>query len=387
MRVVVVGGSGNVGTALLRRLSGDQAITSVAAVARRTPASTPVPPYDVAEWTSCDVGAQGADGPIVDRLARVFAGADAVVNLAWAIQPSHVRDRLRRTNVVGAQRVVAATAAAGVPHLAAASSVGAYSPVDDDVPRSEDWPTEGIPSSSYSVDKAQVERVLDDAERRFPELTITRVRPALVFQHDAGHEIGRYFLGPLVPRAALRGRLPVLPWPRGLRLQAVHADDLADAYREVLVRRTAGAVNIAGPGVIRAQDVAELLSQGRWLEAPVPLARAAITAGWRARAVPVGPGWLDMAMSAPLLNTTRAHHELGLRPQRSGIQALADLLPGIAAGAGAGSPPLRAAKGGRTRRRTATGQADRARQDDAPHGASRQPTTEGKHQASQDGGS
>ncbi len=338
----MVGASGNVGTALLRRLTGDETINSVVAVARRTPPLRPAPPYDLAEWVSCDIGAEGPDRRVVEPLTRVFAGADAVVHLAWAVQPSHDRDRLHRTNVAGTRRVVAAVGAAGVPHLVVASSVGAYSPVDDDLPRAEDWPTEGIPSSSYSTDKVRVERELDDAQRRLPHLAVARVRPALVFQHDAGREITRYFLGSWVPGAVFAGRLPVLPWPRGLRLQAVHADDLADAYREVVVRRLTGAVNVAGPGTIHAQDVADLLSLGRWREVPVPAVRAAVAAGWRTHLVPVGPGWLDMAVSAPLLDTTRAYRELDLRPRYSGTQALADLLRGMAAGAGTSSPPLRA---------------------------------------------
>ena len=70
MRVVVVGASGNVGTALLRRLAGDETVTSVVAVARRVPRGTPPPPYDVATWVACDV----ADPAAVDVLTAAFAG-------------------------------------------------------------------------------------------------------------------------------------------------------------------------------------------------------------------------------------------------------------------------------------------------------------------------
>ena len=44
MRVVVVGASGNVGTALLRRFVGDGTVTSVVGVARRVPRGTPPAP-------------------------------------------------------------------------------------------------------------------------------------------------------------------------------------------------------------------------------------------------------------------------------------------------------------------------------------------------------
>ena len=337
MRVVVVGASGNVGTALLRRFVDDGTVTSVVAVARRVPRRPPPAPYDVASWVACDVAAPTA----VDDLAPAFAGADAVVHLAWAIQPSHDRRRLHDVNVSGTRNVVDAARRAGVPHVVVASSVGAYSPAPDDVPRGEGWATDGVRSSSYSVDKAAVERVLDEAEERYPDLAIARLRPALVFQRAAGHEISRYFLGPWVPKRAIAGRLPVLPWPTGLRLQAVHADDVADAYREAVVRRVRGAFNIAAPDVLRGPDVADVVARGRLRDVPVSEARAVLAAAWHARAVPVGPGWLDMALAAPLLDTSRAERELDWRPQWSAVDAVRDLVDGIAAGAGTASPPLR----------------------------------------------
>lgn len=343
MRVVVIGASGNVGTALLRRLRADPTVTSVVGVARRTPAGSapPPPPYDTAEWHSVDLGATGPDGPVVERLRRVLTGADTVVNLAWQIQPGHDRDRLRRTNVDGMRRVLGAAIDARVPHLVVASSVGAYSPSYTEQPRDEEWDTGGVRSSSYSVDKVAVERLLDEAELRYPALTIARLRPALVFQGAAGQAIARSFLGPLVPGRLLAGRVPVLIWPHGLAVQVVHADDLADAYREAIVRQARGPYNVAGPGLIRAADVADVLSRGHWREAAHGPMRAAVTAAWHARLVPVGPGWFDLAVAAPVLDTRRAERQLDFRPRHSGVQAMRELVRGIAVGSGTASPPLR----------------------------------------------
>lgn len=342
MRVVVLGASGNVGTALLRRLRADPIVTSVVGVARRTPAgSSPPPPYDTAEWHSVDLGTTGPDRPVVDQLRGVLAGADTVVNLAWQIQPSHDRDRLRRTHIDGMRRVLEAALDARVPHLVVASSVGAYSPSYTEQPRDEEWGIGGVRSSSYSVDKVAVERLLDEAELRYPALTIARLRPALVFQGAAGHAIARSFLGPLVPGPLLAGRVPVLPWPRGLTVQAVHADDLADAYREAIVRQARGPFNIAGPGLIRAADVADVLSRGRWREVAHGPVRAAVVAAWHARLVPVGPGWFDVAVAAPVLDTGRAERQLDFRPRHTGVQAMRAMVRGIVAGSGTASPPLR----------------------------------------------
>ena len=73
-------------------------------------------------------------------------------------------------------------------------------------------------------------------------LAVLRFRPGIVLQPEAAAEIARFFLGPLVPTSLLRPSLvPVLPWPRGLRIQIVHADDLARRVRAGAARRHAPA--------------------------------------------------------------------------------------------------------------------------------------------------
>lgn len=337
MRVTVTGASGNVGTAVLRILRA--AGHDVVGVARRVPDRTPPPPYDAARWVRLDLGTPGPDEPVVARLATAARGSDAVLHLAWQIQPSHDRDRLRRTNVDGSRRVAEATVRAGVPALVVASSVGTYSPVDDDVPRAEDWSTEGVPSSSYSVDKVAQERVLDAIEMRHPELRVARIRAALVFQRAAASGIERYFLGDLVPGGLVARGLPVLPWPAGVRAQAVHADDVAAAYLAAIGHR--GAFNVAAPGVLDARTVADVLGARGVVTVPVPLVRAAVATAWRARGVHVSPGWVDLAAGVPLMDATRAREELGWRPTRTAPEALGGLLAGLVAGAGTASPPMR----------------------------------------------
>lgn len=347
MRVVVVGATGNAGTALLRALHAEPRVTSVLGMARRLPDRN-AEPYRYAEWAPVDLSAEdgsedGAEA-VVDRLTGHFRGADAVVHLAWLVQPNRERDLLRRTNVEGTRRVAEAVMRAGVPHLVVASSVGAYSPVDDDGPRREDWPTGGIPTSHYSVDKAAQERVLDELEAEHPEVTVARLRPALIFQADAAQSVVRYFLGPLVPTQLLRhGRPPVLPLPAGLRLQAVHADDVADAYRRVVVERARGAFNVAADDVLRGAELARIVGHGRLVEVPPTVVRAALAAAYDGRIVRADPGWLDMAMTVPVLDTARIRAELGWAPRRTAAQAVEDLLDGMAAGQGTGSAPLRPA--------------------------------------------
>ncbi|WP_258933078.1 NAD-dependent epimerase/dehydratase family protein [Nesterenkonia pannonica] len=179
MRIAVVGASGNLGTAVLNELMERGEADSMRAIARRRP-NTDVDPYRQADWLSIDVQWEES----VDELTEAFDGADAVIHLAWLIQPNHDRELLRRVNVDGTAHVLEAAARAGVKHVALASSVGAYSPVEDHELRDETWRTDGIQTAHYSVDKAAQERAVDAFEAEHPDVAVARIRPALIFQEQ-----------------------------------------------------------------------------------------------------------------------------------------------------------------------------------------------------------
>jgi nucleoside-diphosphate-sugar epimerase len=334
MRVVVTGASGNVGTSLLRALDGEAAVTSVLGLARRRPE------LELAKttWATADVAA--------DDLTGHFRGADVVVHLAWLIQPSHDPFAMWRTNVVGTERVLAAASQAGVGAVVGASSVGAYSPGPKDRRVDEAWPTHGVTTSSYSRDKAYQERLLDLFERDHPQVRVVRLRPALTFKKEAASEIRRYFLGPLVPGSLARAdAIPVVPRVKRLRTQAVHADDVAQAYRLAVVGDARGPFNLAVDPVLDADALAAIL-QARPVRVPTGLLKAGAAATWRLHLQPVSPGWLDLALQSPLLDAGRARAELGWRPRRNATETLQELLAGLREGAGAPTPPLDPRAGG-----------------------------------------
>jgi UDP-glucose 4-epimerase len=331
MRVAVVGASGNAGTALLRALAAEDAVTSVLGIARRLPRIRP----PKVEWAAVDISR--------DDLLPHFAGADCVVHLAWLIQPSHDRKTMWLTNVQGSRRVFDAAAAASVPAVVYASSVGTYSPGPKDRAVDESWETRGISSSFYSRDKAEVERILDAFEDQHPAIRVVRIRPSILAQRAMGTEVTRLFTGRLVPRRLISpSRIPFVPDLPRLRFQITHSDDVADAYRRSIVGDARGAFNIAAEPVLDAPLLAQLF-RARVVRVPVRLARAVVALSWRAHLQPTPEGWLDMALQTPLLDTARARSELGWSPQHASTSALVELLQGFHDGAGAPTPPLQPA--------------------------------------------
>lgn len=338
MRVVITGATGNVGTSVVERLAREDAVTEIVGVARRgTDWSQPK-----TRWIRADI--------VVDDLEAVFRGADAVVHLAWIFQPTHNPLATWRNNVLGAIRVFRAVAAAGVGTLVHASSIGAYSPGPDQDRVDEYWPTHALSTAAYGREKSYVERVLDIFERDHPEVRVVRLRPGFIFKRSSAEEQRRLFAGPLLPNSLVRpGLIPVIPDLPGLRLQALHARDAAQAYYLALTRQVRGPFNVAAEPVIDARALARLLD-ARVVRVPRLPVRAALGAAWRLRLVPASPQLLDLALSLPVMDTTRATTELGWTQSVDALAAVAEVIEGMRESAGGRTPPLRSDAGGPLRR-------------------------------------
>ena len=334
MKVVVTGATGNVGTSTVKALGESQEIDEIVGLARREPALE----QPKTSWLEANV--------LTADLREIFAGADAVIHLAWAIQPSRDAVTLERINVEGSQRVFEAAAAAGVPKLVHASSVGAYSRGPQDREVDESWPTEGTPTSFYSRHKVAVERQLDRFEADNPETRVVRLRPALIFKDEAATEIRRLFIGPFLPSFLLRrGLLLALPRVERLRFQAVHSEDVGRAYLQAVLADADGAFNIAAEPPLSSGELAERIGV-RSFPVPPRVVRRLADLSWRMRLQPTPPGWLDMALNAPMMSSDRARAELGWEPRYSGIEALEELLGGLREGHGEETPPLEADSAG-----------------------------------------
>ncbi|MEV5017787.1 SDR family oxidoreductase [Streptomyces sp. NPDC053780] len=336
-RIVVTGATGNVGTSVVKLLSEDPEVGSVLGLARRIPGWSP----ERTEWAAVDLASDRAD------LSAHFAGADAVVHLAWAFQPAHDPATTWRTNVLGSIRVFEAVAAAGVPALVHASSVGAYSPGPKDRAVDESWPRHGWPDAAYCREKAYLERTLDIFERDHPGTRVVRMRPAFLFKRESASEQRRIFGGRFLPGPAARpGALPFLPDVPGLRVQALHTDDAAHAYRLAVRSEDArGPYNLAAEPVVDAEVLGEMFG-ARPVRLPRTAARSAIAAAWGLRLLPATPHLFDAVLRLPLMDCTRARVELGWRATRSATEVLEEFLGGLREGAGADTAPMRGRKVG-----------------------------------------
>ena len=155
MRVLVTGGSGYVGRAVVARLCERHEVIVFDRV--RPEAEVAFVPGDILD---------------LPRLTSAFAGVDAVVHLAAIPAPGRdPDDRLMEVNVMGTERVVAAAAACGVRRVVTASSdatlgfvFGEGKIVPEYLPCDEQHPLR--PADAYGLSKLVGEEICRRYTRR-----------------------------------------------------------------------------------------------------------------------------------------------------------------------------------------------------------------------------
>jgi nucleoside-diphosphate-sugar epimerase len=320
LTVAVTGPTGTFGSGLIPLLQDDDRIGRVIGIARR--------PFDPAErgWTKMEYRRGDVRDPAA--LEAAFAGADAVVHLAFLITGNAPRRTTREINVEGTLNAFRAASSAGVHRFVYASSVAAYGWHPDNPGLiSEEWPVRPASRLFYAQEKAELEELLTAEAAGSPEPELYLLRPPVVL---GPHVIGGKDVlpGPLAPLGRrLFGRPRRLPVPvpalvPALPLQFVHEDDVGRALLLcVLGAGPPGAYNIAGDGVLTAADVAREYGA---IPVPLPAAPAQLAARAMTRLPflpPVGE-WVEAATRPVLMDTGKAKRDLGWRPRYTGLEAL-----------------------------------------------------------------
>ncbi len=246
MRILVTGGTGYLGRAIVERLAA-QGHTPVV-FARR--------PHDSAgEMVTGDIRD-------ADAVARAVDGCEAVCHLAalvsiWQPDPRSFDE----VNVGGLRHVMAAVERAGVARLVCASSFLALPPAGRSVP---------IAANDYQRTKVAADLAMTAAIAR--QLPLVRLYPGVIY--GPGPETEGNLVGRLV-RDHLAGRLPgVIGADRVWSLTFIA--DVADAFVAAIERGTPGASYAVGGVNVPQMQVFEIVRvlTGRSLPRKLPFALA-----------------------------------------------------------------------------------------------------------------
>jgi UDP-glucose 4-epimerase len=242
VRYVVTGGSGYIGSRLIEILGDREATERIVNVDVRPP----LRPLPKAEFVHGDVRDAPAIGALLER-----EKADALVHLAFILNPIRDEARMYDIDVNGTDSVLRAAGEAGTEQVLVASSATAYGAFPDNPkPIAEDWPVRGQPDFSYARHKAEADRVCQLWAARNPDRVMTIVRPCIVFGPNVDNYISRTWQNS-----------SFLPIVDGVDedYQLVHEDDVVAAIIGLLDAKAPGAFNVAGDGTLTWGQSAEMI--------------------------------------------------------------------------------------------------------------------------------
>jgi UDP-glucose 4-epimerase len=299
VRYLITGGSGYIGTRLVERLAARGEDERILICDVRPPRVF----RPGVEYRELDVRDAGA---VRDAVAA--ESPDAVVHLAFILNPLHDEAAMYEIDVGGTHNVLEACSAAGVGQVLVTSSSTAYGAfADNPVPLTEEHPVRGVPEFEYARDKAECDRLCQLWALRHPERVMTIVRPCIVF----GPNVDNYLLR-LWTKQPFQADFG-LPDPG---IQFVHEDDVVEALSVLLSGRHAGAFNVAGDGVMATAECAEIIGLPR-RRVPLGVMRRLAGAMWRLHASEAPPGSLDFAIHPWIVSNEKLKRETGWRPRYS----------------------------------------------------------------------
>ena len=292
MRVLLVGGTGFIGSALAHELlDRGHTVTALA----RSPNVGVIPD---------GVSTVAGDVTNYDSLERAFDGRDVVVNLVALsplFTPSGGNRMHEHVHLGGTENVVDAAETTGVRRLVQLSALGA----DPDGP------------TAYVRAKGAAERVVRDSD-----LDWTIVRPSVVFG-DGGEFIS-------FTKTLTTPYLTGLPGGGETRFQPLWVGDLAPMLAEAVVhdQHVGKIYELGGPDVLTLAEVASLAYRADGkpltvLPVPMPLARLGLTLAGTVPKIPLG---VDQYRSLKFDNTVVQNDVAAFGRSRSDLYTLSEHL-------------------------------------------------------------
>jgi UDP-glucose 4-epimerase len=297
VRYLITGGSGYIGSRLVQRLAElDDTERIVVADIRPPDGFRPKVHYE------------RLDVRDAARARELMAAErpDAVVHLAFVLNPIHDEEAMYDIDVGGTQNVLRAASEAGVGQVMVTSSATAYGAFPDNpVPIAEDWPVRGVPSFAYACHKTEADRLCQLWALEHPDRTMTIVRPCIVFGPNVDNYIVR-----LWTNQPFQADFGLDPQP----IQFVHEDDVVDALERLLLGRHGGAFNLAGAGLMTSDECAELIGLRR-RRIPLKLLWRLGEVMWRLRRSETPPGNLHFAIHPWVVSTDKLERTTGWSPR------------------------------------------------------------------------
>jgi UDP-glucose 4-epimerase len=325
VRYLITGGSGYIGSRLNEILAAREEVEQIVNLDIRPPAR----PQAKATFVRGDVRDFAAVRDLLESTQP-----DALVHLAFLLNPIRDEALMYDIDVNGTQAVLRAAAEAGTQQVLVTSSATAYGAfLDNPRPIAEDWPVRGQPDFSYARHKAEADRLCQLWALEQPDRVMTIVRPCIVF-------------GPNVDNYISRGweKSSFMPITDGVdeEFQLVHEDDVVSAIAGLLDAKAGGAFNVAGDGSLRWGESAQMIGL-KTREMSLKAVRRIYTVAWALHVprVEAPPGNLNFIRYPWLVSNEKLKAEIGWEPSADTRQVFVETMYAMGLIA---TPPPRAAQ-------------------------------------------
>jgi UDP-glucose 4-epimerase len=303
MRYLITGGSGYLGTRLVSLLSSRDDTEEIVICDVRPPATyRPRTRYE-----RLDVRDLEGVRALVTR-----ERPDALVHLAFFLDPIHDEALMYDVDVNGTHNVLEAAASGGVGHVLVTTSTAAYGAFPDNPePLTEDDPVRGVPTYNYARDKTESDRLCQLWAGNHPDRVMTIVRPCIVLGPNVDNSLVRLWTDS--PATFDTGNLDG-------GIQFVHEDDVVEAISRLLDGRHGGAYNVTADGLMTHRECAELIGQPI-RKIPLRAARALNRVMWKLRQAEAPVGQIEFGLYPWIASNEKLKRTLGWTPRYSSREA------------------------------------------------------------------
>jgi nucleoside-diphosphate-sugar epimerase len=316
MRIVVIGGTGHIGTGLVPRLvmQGHE-VVCLSRGARQPYQDSGI--WKLVRREAVDRAAEEAAGTFAPRIAAM--GADVVVDLICFTPES--------------ARSLVSALAGRIGHFLSCGTIWVHGH-SEVVPTVESMPR--APFGDYGIRKAGIEAMLLRAAHRegFPATIVHPghiVGPGWAPLNPAGHFNTQIF------RTLAEGGTLTLPNLGMETVHHVHADDVAQVFFRAIERRQVAvgeSFHAVSPAALTLRGYAEAMA--RWFGTEARLAFLPWEQ-WKATVTPQEAGaTLDHISHSPNCSIEKAARLLGYRPRYTSLEGVAEAVTWLAAHGGLG---------------------------------------------------